>query len=92
MKQLTKQQMIGIGLAVVTLTIFLAVVALTIFVAMAIAHAGQPPAHGLPFLGMAGMIVNKASLDSVFTGLKTLFNNALMAKTGNWMATAMKTR
>jgi len=36
------------------------------------------------------MIVNKASIQSVFTGLKTIFNNALKAQTGNWQATAME--
>ena len=36
------------------------------------------------------MIVNKASIQSVFTGLKTIFNNALKAQPGNWQATAME--
>lgn len=36
------------------------------------------------------MLVNKASLHAVFTGLKTIFNNALKAQTGNWQATAME--
>lgn len=44
----------------------------------------------LAFLGMAGILVNKSSISSVFTGLKTIFNNALKAAPGNWQATAME--
>ena len=40
--------------------------------------------------GLAGMIVNKSSLTSVFTGLKTIFNNALKSETGDWAKTAME--
>ncbi len=36
------------------------------------------------------MLVNKSSIQSIFTGLKTTFNNALTAQTGNWQATAME--
>jgi phage major head subunit gpT-like protein len=36
------------------------------------------------------MLVNKASLSAIFTGLKTIFNNALTAQPGNWQATAME--
>lgn len=36
------------------------------------------------------MLVNKAALDAVFNGLKTLFNNALKATPGNWKLTAME--
>lgn len=36
------------------------------------------------------MLVNKAALDAVFTGLKTIFNNALKAQPGNWKLTAME--
>jgi phage major head subunit gpT-like protein len=52
------------------------------------AAMGEPDA--LMMFGMAGMIVNKAALNNVFTGLKTLFNNALTAQTGNWQLTAME--
>ena len=51
--------------------------------------AAQPADAGMT-IGFAGMLVNKASLDSIFTGLKTLFNNALKAQPGNWKATAME--
>lgn len=44
----------------------------------------------LGFIGLAGMLVNKANINRVFTGLKTIFNNALTAATGNWQATAME--
>jgi phage major head subunit gpT-like protein len=36
------------------------------------------------------MLVNKTSLSAIFTGLKTIFNNALKAQPGNWQATAME--
>ena len=36
------------------------------------------------------MIVNKSSISSIFTGLKTVFNNALKAQTGTWQQTAME--
>src|SRR3569832_1882853 len=36
------------------------------------------------------MLINKANLSAIFTGLKTIFNNALTAQTGNWQATAME--
>lgn len=39
---------------------------------------------------MLGMLVNKESLTNVFTGLKTIFNNALKAEPGTWQATAME--
>ncbi|MEE9357250.1 Mu-like prophage major head subunit gpT family protein [Candidatus Vondammii sp. HM_W22] len=44
----------------------------------------------LGFLGFAGMLVNKSSLNSIFTGLKTLFNNALKAEPGTWQDTTME--
>lgn len=36
------------------------------------------------------MLVNKAALDSIFTGLKTIFNKTLTAQPGTWQATAME--
>ncbi|MBN4063476.1 Mu-like prophage major head subunit gpT family protein [Cardiobacterium sp. AH-315-I02] len=36
------------------------------------------------------MLVNKSSVQSIFTGLKTIFNNSLKAQPGNWQATAME--
>ena len=36
------------------------------------------------------MLVNKQAINSIFTGLKLTFNNALKAETGNWQATAME--
>ncbi len=36
------------------------------------------------------MIVNRSNLDAVFNGLKTLYNQALVAQTGTWMETAME--
>jgi len=36
------------------------------------------------------MLVNKSSINTIFTGLKTIFNNALKARTGSWQTTAME--
>lgn len=36
------------------------------------------------------MLINKANLSAIFTGLKTIFNNALKAQTGTWQLTAME--
>ncbi|MEI7614095.1 MAG: Mu-like prophage major head subunit gpT family protein [Betaproteobacteria bacterium] len=36
------------------------------------------------------MLVNAANIQSIFTGLKTIFHNALKAQPGNWQATAME--
>lgn len=47
-------------------------------------------ASSLPAFGFAGLLVNKASLNALFTGLKTIFNNTLKAAPGNWQATAME--
>jgi len=41
-------------------------------------------------LAFGGMLVNKTSVSNIFTGLKTIFNNALTASPGNWKATAME--
>lgn len=41
-------------------------------------------------IAMCGMLVNKETLHSIFTGLKTIFNNTLKAMPGNWQATAME--
>jgi phage major head subunit gpT-like protein len=44
----------------------------------------------MPEILLAGLVVNAATLSSLFNGLKTLFNKALMAKPGGWQATAME--
>ena len=67
------------------------------FAAVAAEPAGGL-AVGIPFLDqdtapailLGGMLVNASNLQSIFTGLKTIFNNALKAATGNWQATAME--
>ncbi|MCL7422524.1 MAG: Mu-like prophage major head subunit gpT family protein [Methylobacter sp.] len=41
-------------------------------------------------LAFGGLIVNRAAINTIFTGLKTIFNNALKASPGNWQATAME--
>lgn len=56
------------------------------------ASAGPVPASGDAGTGvlMLGMLVNKGALSNIFTGLKTIFNNALKAQPGTWQATAME--
>lgn len=41
-------------------------------------------------LMFAGMLVNKGSLDAIFIGLKTIFNNTLKATPSTWAGTAME--
>jgi phage major head subunit gpT-like protein len=43
----------------------------------------------LPTILFGGLLVNAATLSTLFTGLKTLFNKALVAKPGDWAMTAM---
>lgn len=50
----------------------------------------NPLDFGLASLGAAGLVVNKGSLDRIFTGLKTVFHNALQSQTSDWMKTAME--
>jgi phage major head subunit gpT-like protein len=46
--------------------------------------------HGdVPTILFGGLLVNAANLQTLFTGLKTLFNKALGAKPGDWAMTAM---
>lgn len=56
----------------------------------ATAYAAPIQGDGVPTILALGMLVNKEALASVFTGLKTLFNNALTAQKGMWQATAME--
>ncbi|HJW23764.1 MAG TPA: Mu-like prophage major head subunit gpT family protein [Rhodocyclaceae bacterium] len=59
-------------------------------VACAPAYAFQLNPDGAPLFLFGGLLVNKETLNSIFTGLKTIFNNALKAQPGNWQATAME--
>jgi len=52
-------------------------------------HDAVAATIGLP-VAFGGMIVNKATINTIFTGLKTVFNNALKAEVGNWQATTME--
>jgi len=52
------------------------------------AHMSSPEAMGS--LAFGGLLVNKDSLNRIFTGLKTIFNNTLRAQTGTWQTTAME--
>ena len=66
----------------------LAAVVLVVFGAQA---APLPqPGDAVPGVMMLGMLVNKEALANIFTGLKTIFNNALKAQLGAWQTTAME--
>jgi phage major head subunit gpT-like protein len=67
--------------------------------AVALTFAFSGPAVALPLsmdadavllLAFGGILVNASTINTIFTGLKTIFNNALMAQPGNWQATAME--
>jgi phage major head subunit gpT-like protein len=79
-------------------TTLFGVLAVTAY-AVALMFAFSSPAAALPMpmdtdaamsLVFGGILVNASVLNSVFTGLKTIFNNALKAQPGNWQATAME--
>jgi phage major head subunit gpT-like protein len=56
-----------------------------------LAHIGLTGDYSaLSGLMLAGLTVNRSTLDTVFNGLNTLFNNALVAQTGMWKETAME--
>jgi phage major head subunit gpT-like protein len=67
--------------------------------ALALMVAFSGPAAALPLsmdadaalpLVFGGILVNASTINTIFTGLKTIFNNALTAQPGNWQATAME--
>lgn len=69
----------------------------TLMCAMAAAVAAEPSIAfssldqgNMPMIAMGGLLVNAANLSTIFTGLKTIFNNALKATTGDWSKTAME--
>lgn len=59
-------------------------------VAVLVAAPLPADAGSLPLIAFGGLLVNKDSLTSLFTGLKTIFHNTLKAQTGVWQATAME--
>lgn len=63
------------------------VAALAVALIPAQASAADPSWDGVLMLGM---LVNKASLDALFTGLKTIFHNTIKALPGTWQDTAME--
>lgn len=75
-----------------TLSIAVAFIATAVFAfsGTAVAAPIMSTADLWPSLAFGGMLVNKASVSSIFTGLKTIFNNALVASPGSWQATAME--
>lgn len=71
------------------ITAMLAMPASSDALAVAVAHPTTKLVD-LGFIGLAGMLVNKSALSSIFIGLKTLFNGALKASPGEWAKTAME--
>ncbi|MHB1053481.1 MAG: Mu-like prophage major head subunit gpT family protein [Thiobacillus sp.] len=72
---------------------FVSLVGLAVLAVSALPAVAAMPSGfeaSLPLIGIGGMLVNKGALDAVFTGLKTIFNNALKAQPGTWQATAME--
>lgn len=65
----------------------LAILAVPLFGLEAKAAGYNPTALGL--MGMAGLIINKANLESVFINLKTTFNKAFDAAPSIWQQTTM---
>ncbi len=55
-----------------------------------LAAPAMPSPDGVISLVFGGILVNASAINSIFTGLKTVFNNALKAQPGNWQATAME--
>lgn len=44
----------------------------------------------MPMLAFGGIIINKQAIQDIFVGLKTVFHNALKARTSNWQRKAME--
>lgn len=73
----------------ITVAAVLGVLAWAALPVMAAQHDGFANSAGMT-IAFGGLLVNKATLDSLFTGLKTIFNNTLKAMPGTWQATAME--
>lgn len=82
------KKLVSIGIAVVFATLAVCAWPAAAGQEVILAYATSP--ETLPGFAVAGMLVNASTLQSVFTGLKTLFNNALTATKGNWQKTAME--
>lgn len=63
-----------------------AMVILAVYAVMGFPHFSE--ASGIPFL--AGMIVNRSSIDAIFINLKTTFNNTFAATVSVWEQIAMR--
>lgn len=68
----------------------LAAVAVVAFLFAFSGTVNTMPPEALPAIAFGGLLVNKTTLDSLFTGLKTIFHNTLKAQAGTWAATAME--
>lgn len=73
------------------------IVGLALFATATAAFAAEPASilklpsgDEMSMIALGGLLVNAGNLQSIFTGLKTLFHNALKAVPGNWQKTAME--
>lgn len=66
----------------------LLVAAVALFPGLTLADSGRTT-DALPFFGLAGIIVNAASLGQIFTNLKTIFNKAFDAAPAVWQKIGM---
>lgn len=69
----------------VWMVLLVTAIALTPTVALADGDKGG----ALPFLGLAGLLVNKSNLEQIFINLKTTFNKAFDAAPSLWQKTTM---
>jgi len=67
----------------------LLVMAIVLFPAIGLANMPAVGTDALPFIGIGGLIVNKANLSTVFVNLKTTFNKAFDAAPSDWKKTTM---
>lgn len=68
-----------------------ACIGLAVLAVLAVPASAAPlPGGDGPLIAFAGLLVNKDTLSNIFTGLKTIFNNALKAMPGSWQTTAME--
>lgn len=73
----------------------IAAIAVLALMAVAGAHAGDTFSltrsdGDLPSILLGGLLVNRANIETIFTGLKTIFNQGLTAQTGQWQVCAME--
>lgn len=68
----------------------LLIAAILVIPVMGSAASGGSGGSALPLLGVAGLLVNKASVDGAFKAIKTIFNKAFETAPSDWEKTATK--